>query len=74
MKNKREDSSFGHKLLVKINQRRTIKSANFEAIKLASKIRDQAFEMKFHHGKPSLPSEFKKLRNLVDKMEILLQE
>jgi hypothetical protein len=74
MKNKREDSSFGEKLLVKINQRRTIKSANFEAIKLASKIRDQAFEMKFHHGKPSLPSEFKKLRNLVDKMENLLKE
>ena len=74
MKNKREDSSFGHKLLVKINQRRTIKSTNYEAIKFATKIRDQAFEIKFHHGKPSLPSEFKKLRNLVDKMEILLKE
>ena len=50
------------------------KSANYEALKLATKIRDQAFEIKFHHGKPSLPSEFKKLRNLVDKMENLLSE
>ena len=66
MKNKREDSSFGDKLLVKINQRRTIKSANFEALKLATKIRD--------HGKRSLPGEFKKLRKLVDKMENLLSE
>ena len=74
MKNKREDSSFGEKLLVKINQRRTIKSANFEALKLATKIRDQAFEIKFHHGKRSLPGEFKKLRKLVDKMENLLSE
>jgi len=50
------------------------KSANYEALKLATKIRDQAFEIKFHHGKTSLPSEFKKLRNLVDKMEDLLSE
>ena len=50
------------------------KSANYEALKLATKIRDQAVEIKFHHGKTSLPSEFKKLRNLVDKMEDLLSE
>ena len=50
------------------------KSANYEALKLATKIRDQAFEIKFHHGKTSLPGQFKKLRNLVDKMEDLLSE
>ena len=50
------------------------RSVNYEALKLATDIRDQAFEIKFHHGKPSLPSEFKKLRNLVDKMENLLSE
>ena len=48
------------------------KSANYEALKLATKIRDQAFEIKFHHGKTSLRGEFKKLRSLVDKMENLL--
>ena len=48
------------------------KSVNYEAMKLATNIRDQAFEIKFHHGKPSLPGEFKKLRNLVNKMEDLL--
>ena len=50
------------------------RSANYEALKLATDIRDQAFEIKFHHGKCSLPGEFKKLRNLVDKMENLLSE
>ncbi len=50
------------------------KSANYEALKLATNIRDQAFEIKFHHGKTSLPGQFKKLRNLVDKMEDLLSE
>ena len=50
------------------------RSVNYEALKLATDIRDQAFEIKFHHGKPSLPGEFKKLRNLVDKMENLLSE
>ena len=48
------------------------RSANYEALKLATNIRDQAFEIKFHHGKPSLSGEFKKLRNLVNKMEDLL--
>ena len=48
------------------------KSANYEALKLATNIRDQAFEIKFHHGKTSLRGEFKKLRSLVDKMENLL--
>ena len=50
------------------------RSVNYEALKLATKIRDQAFEIKFHHGKPSLPAQFKKLRNLVDKMENLLNK
>ena len=49
-----------------------LKDANYEALKLATKIRDQAFEIKYHHGKTSLPGEFKKLRNFVDKMEALL--
>ena len=51
-----------------------LKAANYESLKLATKIRDQSFEIKFHHGKTSLPGEFKKLRNLVDKMEDLLSE
>ena len=64
MKNKRwEDADF-----------LKTRSVNYEALKLATDIRDQAFEIKFHHGKRSLPGEFKKLRNLVDKMEILLKE
>ena len=62
MKNKRwEDANF-----------LKTRSVNYEALKLATDIRDQAFEIKFHHGKPSLLGEFKKLRKLVDKMEALL--
>ena len=62
MKNKRwEDADF--------LKTRTV---NYEALKLATDIRDQAIEIKFHNGKPSLPGEFKKLRKLVDKMEALL--
>ena len=48
------------------------RSVNYEALKLATDIRDQAFEIKFHHGKPSLPNQFNRLRKLVDKMEALL--
>ena len=50
------------------------KSVNYEAMKLAIDIRDQAFEIKFHHGKPSLPDQFNRLRKLVDKMEALLND
>ena len=45
-----------------------------ESISTATLIRNQAYEIKFHHGKPSLPSELKKLRELVDKLENLIKE